>query len=97
MKGVKNVAAVSLQAPSTFEVDEKNKLTLTLTDKFGNGVVEVNPSDISLILGSTKHVVTWVEDKNGVYHTELALNKVGNQSISGEVNHISDTKTIHVN
>ena len=97
LKGFDNVTAVSLQTPSTTEVDEKNKLTLTLTDRFGNGVVEVKPSHITLTSGSVAQVVTWTEGKNGVYRTELALSQVGNQSITVKVNNATETKAVRVN
>ncbi|MGG4665312.1 hypothetical protein, partial [Providencia vermicola] len=97
LKNFDNVTTVSLQTPSTTEVDEKNKLTLTLTDRFGNGVVDVDPRHISLTLGSVAQVVTWIEDQNGTYHTELALSQVGNQSITVKVNNATETKAVRVN
>ncbi|HHR6131152.1 TPA: inverse autotransporter beta domain-containing protein [Providencia alcalifaciens] len=96
-KGASHVAVVTLQVPATTEVAEKTKLTLTLTDQFGNNVIAVENQHIELMLGSTRQTVTWIETQDGTYQTDLTLNQVGNHTITVGVNTLSETKSLHVN
>ncbi|WP_323084297.1 invasin domain 3-containing protein [Providencia alcalifaciens] len=96
-KGASHVAALTLQVPATTEVAEKTKLTLTLTDQFGNNVIAVENQHIELMLGSTRQNVTWIEAQDGTYQADLTLNQVGNHTITVGVNTLSGTKSLHVN
>ncbi|UBX50823.1 inverse autotransporter beta domain-containing protein [Providencia alcalifaciens] len=96
LKGYSNVAAIALQVPAKAEVAEKTKLSLILTDKFNNGVVGVEAKHIELLIGSTPQTVIWVDNQNGSYHTELALNQAGANPLTVKVNKFTDTKSVHV-
>ncbi|QLQ97999.1 invasin domain 3-containing protein [Providencia alcalifaciens] len=97
LKGYSNVAAIALQAPAKIEVAEKTKLTLTLMDKFNNGVVGVEAQHIELLIGSTLQTTTWVDNQDGSYHTEFALNQAGDTPLMVTVNKFTETNSIHVN
>ncbi|MTC69345.1 invasin domain 3-containing protein [Providencia sp. wls1914] len=97
LKGYFHVASVTLQAPATSEVAEQTKLVLALVDQFGNNVMAVENQHIELMLGSTRQTVTWIENQDGTYQTNLTLNQVGDYTMTVNVNTIIGTKSLRVN
>lgn len=68
------------------------ELQLSLKDKFGNGVVAVNISDITLEHLNTLIPIAWVEGNEGKYTSSLALTKAKAHPLTAKVNgHSSDT------
>ncbi|MEX9870090.1 invasin domain 3-containing protein [Providencia huaxiensis] len=91
-EGAKNVAKVELNAPKTVAINADAELQLSLKDKFGNGVVAVNISDITLEHLNTLIPIAWVEGNEGKYTSSLALTKAKAHPLTAKVNgHSSDT------
>lgn len=66
-------------------------------DKFNNGVVGVEAQHIELLIGSTLQTTNWVDNQDGSYHTEFALNQAGDTPLMVTVNKFTETNSIHVN
>ncbi|MBQ0406663.1 hypothetical protein J7T01_15500, partial [Providencia rettgeri] len=74
-------------------------LSLTLKDKYDNPVTKVDTKDISLtdaFATLPTASVTWSSSQDGVYTTDVQLNKLGNHSLIAEVNNVPSSHTVAV-
>ncbi|MEX9602714.1 MULTISPECIES: invasin domain 3-containing protein [unclassified Providencia] len=95
-EGAQNVAKVELNAPITVAINDDANLQLSLKDKFGNGVVAVDISDITLKHLNTLIPIAWVEGKEGKYTSNLALTKAATHPLEVKVNGYSSVANITV-
>ncbi len=95
-EGAKNVAKVELNAPKTVAINADVELQLSLKDKFGNGVVAVNISDITLEHLNTLIPIAWIEGNEGKYTSSVALTEAKAHPLTAKVNGHSSNATISV-
>ena len=96
LEGAKNVTKVELSVPAVLDFGTNANLQLNLKDKFGNGVVAVDTSDITLKLASIPTPINWTEGKEGHYTSSLPLTKAGVHSLEAEVNGHSSPVSITI-
>ncbi|HGN1706767.1 TPA: invasin domain 3-containing protein [Providencia rettgeri] len=96
LTGASHVAAMTLNAPASLSYGDNAKLELTLKDKFGNPVKNVNSADIALTLVSTITATNWIEGKNGTYTAQLTLPKAGENALVVSVNNQTATVKVSV-
>ncbi|HBC7430230.1 TPA: inverse autotransporter beta domain-containing protein [Providencia rettgeri] len=84
-KGVVDKVAITLDHSNRFESGNSLDITVTVTDAFGNGLVDLNRDniDIGQHKGST---LNWVDNGDGSYTTTLILTDVGSNDLTVSVN-----------
>lgn len=96
LEGAKNVAKVELNVPAVLSIGTNANLQLNLKDKFGNGVVTVDASNITMELAGTPTQTKWIESNNGNYTSSLLLTKAGVYPVTVKVNGHPYTTTITI-
>lgn len=96
LEGAKNVAKVELNVPAVLAFGTNANLQLNLKDKFGNGVVTVDASNITMELAGTPTQTKWIESNNGNYTSSLLLTKAGVYPVTVKVNGHPYTTTITI-
>ncbi|WP_353243957.1 invasin domain 3-containing protein [Providencia sp.] len=88
--GVVNTVELTTTA-SSFKSGESVKLTLTLKDAFDNALNGIDVKNITLAHHQTGTNVTWVDNQNGTYTTDLPLTTLGADRLVTTVNQIKST------
>ncbi|MBC8654615.1 hypothetical protein GQR86_18885 [Providencia vermicola] len=100
LTGAANVKSATLSTSAKSIMPGTNvALSLTLKDKYDNPVTKVDTKDISLtdaFATLPTASVTWNSSQDGVYTTDVQLNKLGNHSLIAEVNNVPSSHTVAV-
>ncbi|MBQ0349703.1 Ig-like domain-containing protein [Providencia rettgeri] len=100
LTGAANVKSATLSTSAKSIMPGTNvALSLTLKDKYDNPVTKVDTKDISLtdaFATLPTASVTWSSSQDGVYTTDVQLNKLGNHSLIAEVNNVPSSHTVAV-
>ncbi|WP_272685415.1 invasin domain 3-containing protein [Providencia sp. PROV130] len=95
-QGAKSVEIIVINTLDTAETGDTVKVTLKLQDNYGNDVIDISPSDITL--SSDKQVLSslvWSDDKRGNYSTDIKLDTIGMHTLT--VNIDNSAKTMEKN
>ncbi|MGA6576961.1 Ig-like domain-containing protein [Providencia sp. NPDC089923] len=100
LTGAANVKSATLSTSAKSIMPGTNvALSLILKDKYDNPVTKVDTKDISLtdaFATLPTASVTWSSSQDGVYTTDVQLNKLGNHSLIAEVNNVPSSHTVAV-
>ncbi|MGV2934522.1 Ig-like domain-containing protein [Providencia sp. AGC89] len=100
LKGAANVISATLSTPAkSITPGTKVTLSLTLKDTYGNPVTKVDAKDITLtdvLVTLPTQTLMWNSTQDGVYTTDVQLNKLGNHSLIAEVNNVPSSHTVAV-
>ncbi|QKJ50944.1 hypothetical protein G9396_08335 [Providencia rettgeri] len=100
LTGAANVKSATLSTPAkSITPGTKVTLSLTLKDTYGNPVTKVDAKDITLtdvLVTLPTQTLMWNSTQDGVYTTDVQLNKLGNHSLIAEVNNVPSSHTVAV-
>ncbi|HFD3738433.1 TPA: hypothetical protein ACF3RY_007235, partial [Pseudomonas aeruginosa] len=100
LTGAANVKSATLSTSAKSIMPGTNvALSLTLKDKYDNPVTKVDTKDISLtdaFATLPTASVTWSSSQDGVYTTNVQLNKVGSHTLTTSVKNVLSNDTVKV-